>query len=357
MDKQVAFCPAPGKIVSMVDAVLTDFPAEEWSRLTETASGFSFVQCWEYGEAKARTGSWRVERGAFHEGGRRLGVFQALLRALPLGLPGGLAWVNRGPLATGAEGTGEMTAAMLGALARHYVGERRHYLLVAPPLIDGALAPEAAHSAGFRATEWPGWASGRIDLTAPLDDLRRGLGRTWRARLNKAERAAPDVAHGCDEGLFEHVLAGHARTVAEKGFATTLDSRFLRALQDLLPPDRKMVSFVAFEDAAPIGCTLFARYASTAEYIVGGVTETGRRRDANRVLLWRALAAMKDAGLRAFDMGGMDDAVTPPGIYEFKRAMGAAPYRLEGELEADSGRLVDRLVRHRVRAARARGAG
>ena len=103
--------------------------------------------------------------------------------------------------------------------------------------------------------------------------------------------------------------------------------------------------------------TLFARYASTAEYIVGGVTETGRRRDANRVLLWRALAAMKDAGLRAFDMGGMDDAATPPGIYDFKRAMGAAPYRLEGELEADSGRLVDRLVRHRVRAARARGAG
>ena len=135
------FVPRRGKIVSMVDAVLTDSPAEEWSRLTETASGFSFVQCWEYGEAKARTGSWRVERGAFHVGGRRLGVFQALLRALPLGLPGGLAWVNRGPLATGAEGTGEMTAAMLGALARHYVGERRHYLLVAPPLIDGALAP------------------------------------------------------------------------------------------------------------------------------------------------------------------------------------------------------------------------
>ncbi|HJO69752.1 MAG TPA: GNAT family N-acetyltransferase [Rhodospirillales bacterium] len=341
----------------MVDAVLTDFTPDAWSRLTETAPGYSFVQCWEYGEAKARTGPWRVERGAFHENGRRIGVFQALVRALPLGLPGGLARVNRGPLATGENRTSEMTAAMLNALARHYVGARRHYLLVAPPLIDGALAPEATHAAGFRATEWPGWASGRIDLTAPLEDLRRGLHRSWRTRLNKAERAAPEVAHGCDEGLFEHVLAGQARTVAEKGFATTLDGRFLRALQDILPLERKMVSFVAFEDAAPIGWTLFARYASTAEYIVGGVTEIGRRRDANRVLLWRALAAMKDAGYRTLDMGGMDDVTTPPGIYEFKYAMGASPYRLEGELEADSGRLIDRLVRQRVRAARARGTG
>ncbi|MDP6603916.1 MAG: GNAT family N-acetyltransferase [Rhodospirillales bacterium] len=341
----------------MVDAVPTDFTPDAWSRLTETVSGLSFVQGWEYGEAKARTGPWRVERGEFHENGRRVGVFQTLLRTLPLGLSGGLAWVNRGPLATGGDGTGEWTAAMLGALARHYVGERRHYLLVAPPLIDGALAPEAARSAGFRPTEWPGWASGVIDLTASLDDLRRGLGRSWRTRLNKAERAGPDVAQGCDEELFEHVLAGHARAVAEKGFATTLDGRFLRVLQELLPPERKMVSFVAFEDALPIGWTLFARYASTAEYIVGGVTETGRRRDANRVLLWRALAAMKDAGVRTFDMGGMDDANTPPGIYDFKRAMGAAPYRLEGELEAGSGRMLDRLVRHRVRAARARGAG
>ena len=74
--------------------------------------------------------------------------------------------------------------------------------------------------------------------------------------------------------------------------------------------------------------------------------------NAGQLLLWRAVAAMKEHGGRGFDLGGLDVDLTPPGIYRFKDGLGGVPYRLAPELEALGGGLLGRLVRWRVRTAR-----
>jgi hypothetical protein len=118
-----------------VDVEVGDYAAEEWNRLAGALSGFNLMQCWEWGEAKASTGAWRVERGALGHDGRAVGAFQALVRKLPGGLPGGLAWINRAPLwlTDGAAAPqSAMRAAMMAALGRHYAEERGLYLRLAP---------------------------------------------------------------------------------------------------------------------------------------------------------------------------------------------------------------------------------
>ncbi len=336
----------------MTDLAVRDFTREDWSAAIAGFRDLSLMQCWEYAEAKARTGPWRVERGVFVDGRRTVGAFQALVRALPAGLPGGLVWINRGPLWRHEEAAPGRLAAMLGALCRRYAEERGMYLRLAPPVAEGALVPADVAAAGLKPAAAPGWASATLDLTPPLDALRANLKAKWRGHLKQGEGAGIEVRAGCEAGLFEAFLAHHRELIAERRFATSLTPELLRCLQDLLPAGRKMTVFLAYKDGALLGSVLIARYGDTCEYLAGNTGDEGRRRNAGQILLWRALAAMKEEGCRTLDLSGMDSQATPEGILRFKQGLGAVPYRLTAELEALGGGVLGRLVRWRVNRAR-----
>ena len=46
----------------------------EWTNLIHGARGLSLLQAWAYGEAKAATGPWRIERGIFIKNGTISGL-------------------------------------------------------------------------------------------------------------------------------------------------------------------------------------------------------------------------------------------------------------------------------------------
>ena len=332
---------------------IQDFPRQDWSRHLAGFADLNLMQCWEYAQAKERTGPWRAERGLFRRDGETVGAFQALLRPLPLGLPGGLAWINRGPLwRRRGEPDPAMVAAMLAELKTHYAEDRGMYLRLAPPLAAGALAGEAARAGGLAATPTPGWASAVLDLTAPLDELRKGLKGKWRGHLNQAERASLEVLSGHGGDLFRDFVESHRRLIADKGFATSLTAELLAALQEAFPEESKMEAFLAYHDGALVGSVLIARYGEACEYLAGNTSGEGRRLNAGQLVLWRAVEAMKERGCRRLDLGGMDPEATPRGIYQFKEGLGGTPYRLAGELEALGGGMLGRLVRWRVGRAR-----
>jgi hypothetical protein len=308
------------------------------------------MQCWEWGEAKAGTGPWRVERGTLGLDGRTLGAFQALVRALPGGLPGGLVWINRAPLwRTPDDGPPAPPNALLSALADHYARRRGFYLRLAPALAEDDFQGDAG---GLVPTGVEGWASATLDLRRPTAELRQGLRQKWRNALNKAERSGLEVKVGREEGLFAEFLDGYRHMTGERGFATSVTPELLAALQSVLPAQGRMETFIANLDGRPAGSVLMVRHGDTAEYLAGTVAAAGRAVNAGQLLLWRAVVAMQEQGARRFDLGGLDAHLTPPGIYRFKDGLGGLPYRLAPELEALGGSLLGRLVRWRVRAAR-----
>jgi hypothetical protein len=332
---------------------ISAWTANAWSRLVSGFAGLSLVQSWEYGEAKAESGPWRVERGVFEEGDGVAGAVQALVRRLPL-VGGGLAWINRGPLWRRAGGPAAAVGPLLGMvreLKRHYVDGQGLYLRLAPNVAASALADDGLAGSGVRATATLGWASALVDLEPPVEALREALDQKWRNALNKAERSRVDVAGGDGGAPFEEFLAAHERQAREGRFAGTVTADLLRRLQEKLPEDRKMVALIARHEGRTVGAALIARYGATAEYLAGNVSEEGRRLNAGQLLLWRAATGARERGLRAFDVGGMDPELTPKGIYRFKEGLGGRPYRLANEVEAWRGPL-GRLVRWRVNRAK-----
>ncbi len=336
----------------MVHLVVRDFSQEEWSAALSGFEGLNLLQTWAYGEAKTRTGPWKAWRAVFLDDERVVGTVQALIRRLPL-VPGGLVWVNRGPLLRPQDGGQPLLPAVLRELRRHWVEARHMYLRVALPSGDGVMAPAVLAMAGYRPVlAASGWASARLDLSGTFETLRAGLQRKWRNCVSKAERSGLEVRSGIDEPGFGAFLEAYERMLADRVFRTSVTPDLLFRLQDCSGPNDKMLVFSCLREGQLLGAILIARYGDTGEYVAGVVGAEGRAVNAGHLLLWRAIAELKALGYRWLDLGGMDPVLTPPGIYHFKAGLSGTPYRLPGEIEAHDGNPFNRLVRQRVERAR-----
>jgi hypothetical protein len=337
-------------ITNKVELEIKEFSRTAWVSCIAELDELTLVQSWEYGEAKVRTGPWRAERGILRVGGQMRGAWQAQLRPLPFGLKGGLAWINRGPLlAPGILKDSAARAAMLAALRAHYLARGFYFRLAPPFAVDDVSSP----SVGFQATGTCGWASAVVDLTSDRDALRGGLRPNWRNKLNKAERAGLVLRAGSDGALLAEALVAYRRFLKLRDFDTTVTPELIESLHVLLPPNEGLTVLLADFGKVLAGWIVIAMTGGRAEYLAGHVEESGRSLCAGQFLLWHAVMAMKERGLRTFDLGGMDPVLTPKGIYDFKEGLGGTPYRLVDELEAGGTGVLGRLVRWRVATARA----
>ncbi len=330
-------------ICIMISFEVQKFSSDAWANLVSEFDGLSLLQTWGYAGAKAQIGPWTVERGIFKADGKIVGVSQAMIRTLPL-IGGGLVWINKGPVWHLADGS---FADLDVALKATYVDRRGFYLRISPPMNEESLVPSEAGLAGEA-----GWASAVLDLSPSFETLRQGLKQKWRNGLNKAERSGFEVEEGTDETLFTAFLDAHSEFTDAKGFETGVTPKFLQRLNSVAPDVRKLYTLVVRLNGKVEGSALIARYGDTGEYLAGNTTDIGRSLNAGQLLLWRAVEALKQQGFHYFDLGGMDEILTPAGIYRFKQGLGGRPYRLAPELELGSDSLRGRLVRWWVNRAR-----
>ena len=337
----------------MTRLLVRDFEQNEWVEIVSQFQDLSLLQTWEYGLAKAQTGSWKVQRGIFLEDEHVVGAFQALVRTIP-GLRRGLVWINRGPLwERDGNANSSLLLRMIEELRRYWVDQRHMYLRVAPSSREGQIEPKSFQEIGYRLDEsLSGWASARVDLFQSMEALRGQLQQKWRNCLNKAEKLGLVVESGSGTILFEDFLAEYSRMLADRRYHSSVTSVLLSHLQALLPPERKLWVLAARQGERVLGGILITKYGEAVEYLAGSVNEDGRRVNVGQLLLWRALCEMKDQGYRWFDLGGMDPERTPSGIFHFKAGMGGTPHRLIGEIEAHDGSWISRILRSRVHHAR-----
>jgi hypothetical protein len=327
--------------------------AHDWKNQFIRFEDQNILQSWVYGDAKGASGSWAVERAFFEKGDSIVGMMQVLIRNAPL-LSRGLVWINRGPLWRSDNSDPADLAEMLLLLGAHYADDLGHYVLIAPTAVETIDFESVLAQTNFRQTKKAGWASAILDLTMPLDALRGNLNQKWRNCLNKAERAGYEVRLANSGTVFDDFLQAHAGFHVAKGLTTNLDADFLTRLNAASTKDCELVALVAYHERVPIGSVLVAFYGKTAEYLAGNSTDLGRKLNSGQLLLWRAIELMKIKGLVWFDLGGMDQDLTPDGIFRFKKGVGAEAYRLVGEIEPNKIGNVARLLRWRINQVRAK---
>jgi lipid II:glycine glycyltransferase (peptidoglycan interpeptide bridge formation enzyme) len=246
-----------------------------------------------------------------------------------------------------------VAVAMLAELRRYWTVERGMYLRVLPTLFQGEVEPHLLTGSGYHLVEGSAvWVSSLVDLSQPIEVLRRRLQQKWRNCLNKAERQEVVAESGSSDAAFTEVLLEYEQRLKQKTFTSVVTPDLLTRLQSHLPEDRKLWALLGRQDNRTLGGILIARYGQTSEYLVGAVSDAGKAANAGQYLLWRAICEMKEMGYRWFDLGGMDPLRTRKGILHFKQGVNGSPYGLIGELEAFDGGLLSQVVRWRVGRAR-----
>jgi lipid II:glycine glycyltransferase (peptidoglycan interpeptide bridge formation enzyme) len=337
----------------MIRMEIRDFGQDEWDDIVSDIDALSLMQTWEFGEAKALTGPWKVSRAIFQKGDEIVGSAQAMIRTVPI-LNRGLVWINRAPLLINSDLTQpNVYVDMLRELKKYWVDGKKMYLRIAPPLMASDENYAIFEKAGYsRATETDGWASEIVDLSCSTEDLRKGLHQKWRNCLNKSERLEVICETGSSDVLMDEMLNDYKVLLDNIGFGTNLSSEFVRTMQNLLRDSRKMLVFAGRQNEEKLGSTLIAPYGNTCMYLIGATNNTGRKVNANHYLIWNAVCEMKNRGYRWFDLGGAHPDNTPPGILHFKRGLRGKPYQLMGEVEAYRDCFLNRMIRKRIETSR-----
>lgn len=299
---------------------------EQWQAWMQKIGRSNLLQSWAYGTARAETSGWRVRRGVIFRHGEAVAVVQGLQKRVGCLLQ--VTRVNRGPLFLTDDSPNDRRAvwqamAQLGAIRRGQL------LTVVPETTLSGSALIMFAEMGFRQRSPKGWESAWIDLTRDEATLRQQLHGKWRNMLTLSERSGLTLEIGNDQHLFDWMLIRYRESMREKGFAGP-PPYLLQSLFTHLRPDEQLLILRASHDGHPVAGVCLAPHALAATYLLGWNGFKGRALRANQFLLWQAILHLKRAGLRWFDLGGIDEEDTPA-IAGFKVGMAGERYELVGE--------------------------
>lgn len=318
-DRRDTTCPRPLTI---------DWDNDEanWDSTFRMIEKTNLLQSASYGAAKRTNEGWRVRRGMVSANGQPVAVFQYLERTMAGVLR--IFRINRGPLLVPGcdQATKFEVYRAIGELGCWWRGR---ILSICPELVNGPEAIAMLLALGYRQRRGAIWSSAWINLSLELDLLRKQLDGKWRNQLSTAERKIHQVEFSQSETELDWIIGQHVAHTAAQGFKG-LAPAFLRAWATNSRDDQRPLVIRAMDGNLPLAGVVVALHGSAASYLIGWNSTAGRSRNANQLLLWKAVVHLKAAGYRWFDLGGIDWYETP-GVASFKSGFNGESYELAGE--------------------------
>jgi lipid II:glycine glycyltransferase (peptidoglycan interpeptide bridge formation enzyme) len=314
----------------------------EWSALLQQFADASIYQTWSYGAV--RWGEKNLSHVVLRRGAEVVAMAQAAVRKV-IGFPVGIAYVPWGPiwrLKSTAATTGVFLE-VIKALRVEYADNRGLLLRVSPnEIADGydKVATELTET-GFKLTSLP-YRTLLLNITAPLETLRKGLDQKWRNQLNRAERNGLEVIQGVGDDIYSEFAGLYRMLRARKKFETFVDIEEFRRIQQGLEADLKMRVMICYADGAPAAALVGSAIGEKGIYLFGATNDTGMKSKGSYLLQWRMLEWLKEAGCRWYDLGGIDPEGNH-GVYHFKSGLSGRDVRHVGQYDL-YGNLSSRLV-------------
>lgn len=296
----------------------------EWDRLFAALPRSTLEQSWAYGTAAEAAQGHTPRRAIIRGDGGPLGVVQVLERPL-LGVVR-ICEILRGPLWLPAASAGDRAAA--GVLLRDaYRVRDRRLLLWMPELPDTPESHNAMRALGGRPVI-SGYSSIWLGLRPPAEKLRAALDGKWRNALRNAEQSKLKVQVNRGGRALDWLLERHDAFRRSRGFRAPSPA-LIRAFVEATPRKTDVTIASAALGSELVAGALFLSHGTTATYYVGWSGPQGRDLDAQTVLLWRGVEALRENGTTMLDLGGIDTR-RAPGVARFKLGLGGDAFTLAG---------------------------
>ena len=292
-----------------------------WEYLLPRFDDATIYQTWTYGAA--HWGEGRLSHLVLKTAEGVVGIAQVTVMRIPI-IGAGIAYVPWGPLwkrkgeATDTGNFGDMVA----RLRAEYAVKRGLLLRIAPNVVpEGSDRFEAIlGNEGYARTSIPGYRTLVLDLTRPLDAIRKSLDQKWRNQLNRSEKNGLSVIEGTGAELYERFAGVYREMIGRKRFRSSVDIDVFSEVQRNLPEAQKMRIFICEFQGMAVAATVGTSIGDTGIYLFGATSNHGKELKGSYLLLWRMIGWMKEQGCHQCDLGGIDPEGNP-GVYHFKNGI------------------------------------
>lgn len=258
----------------------------EWDELVKQSAGHP-LQLWGWGEVKAQHG-WSVERVKLGQGGAQL-----LIKRLPKPF-GPLVYIPRGPFGSPLKDHDARRALII-----HVKKTYKPLVLTVEPDTQAKL-------------EWGGWkrSSNRIllartavmDLTKSNDDLLAAMSKKTRQYIRKSAGEGVVVRQAASISDVDQCLIIYKETAERAGFDLHEDKYYHDIFEQLV--DDSPV-FMAQKDGKTVAFLWPIITPEVAFELYGGMNDEGQALRANYHLKWSVVQAMKERGIKRYDVNGL----------------------------------------------------
>ena len=313
-----------GESAAAFDVQVDGQTQESWARILASFNDASIYQSWAYGAV--RWGERQLSHLVLRRNGRAVAAAQLRIARLPV-IPAGLAYLRWGLFESQHQPfDAAVVAAMVGCLRQEYVARRGLALQLIPQAFTASESAAAFRSAfeksGLRAEPTLGaYQTVIVDLSPPLETLRKQLNQKWRNQLNRAEKNGLSLEVSDSSRAYQAFEPLYAGMWARKQFESTVDVAEFGRMQQLLTGSERLQTFLARSEGQVVGGLVCSLMGGTAIYLLGATNERARELKAAYFLQWQAMQWLKHHGARRYDLGGID-SVANPGGHHFKSGFG-----------------------------------
>ena len=293
----------------------------EWSEHLGRFADANLYQTWSYGAI--RWGGKNLSHLVLRRNGEVVGIAQVRI-IRPRLVQRGVAYLRWGPLCQlrGQELDLETTRQMAFALHEEYVRKRRLFLRILPNAFAGsqrAALFQTAFSQFSQASPNPANKERTflLNLSPPLEELRKKLDQKWRNQLNRAEKNGLTIIEGSGPAEYQVFKQVYDQMWSRKQFDTTVDVNEFGRIGEDLPPGLKLKILICEHQGKPVSSIVCSAIGNTGIYLLGATHDEGLNTKGAYLLQWTMIKWLKENGFQFYDLGGIDPERNP-GVYHFK---------------------------------------
>lgn len=324
--------------------LLTADTRQEWNDFVADAPAGDFLQAWEWGELKSRTG-WTPLRFAVRREGRIVAGAQVLSRAMPGGKR--LFYASRGPLVNDPE-RGDRLAELIAEIRAEARRQGALALKIDPAIESGDAAyVETLRALSFRRAPHEEDAFGglqpryvmKVDLGASEEELLASFHPKWRYNFRLAERKGVTITGDTTRDEVPAFYEVLRETAARDGFGVRTLSYFHDMWDTCIATGLARLFLGRLDGEIICGAISFA-LGHQAWYVYGASANAHRNVMPNHLLQFEMMRWARAQGCTVYDMRGVArqapteaDETRLHGLNRFKRGFGARYVEYVGEFD------------------------
>lgn len=318
--------------------IIDDFDHTEWEKDAKNFADYSIYQTWPYQEMRANTASQELSRVIVKDEKNEVVTMCHIRIKKASSFGPKIGYVQHGPLVRAADGRIVCSVEALKALRNAYLGKKMSVFRITPNISDdetGRQVLQMLKSGGFEfVNSISPYRTLMLSLDGSEEEVRRSFDRNFRRNLKKSEKAGIEISEGQDVRFCEILRDLYHASVKRKGFKGLNSDEFLKP-QLMLSSEEKMNFIVARYENEPVSVHLASHLGDTGVALLVANNEKGLNCGASYLVWWKACIAAKNAGMKRYDLGGIDPD-NNPGSYQFKSQISRQEYRCIGAFDACS---------------------